>query len=215
MSDISPTELGRQLMKPTGENGLKIAENMNVTNSKIYDFVLAQLKINDDDKLLEIGFGNGKKIPSLFLLNPNFQYYGIDFSELMCAEAFVFNSENKNVTISCQDAMEMSFEANFFDCIVTINTIYFWANIVKQLKELKRVLRKGGKLFIGYRPESSMTKLPFTKEVFNHYSAQDLKIIFEQNGFKILADNLQSTIVKSVDGSMIEMEEHCLIAENI
>jgi len=29
MSDINPTELGRHLMKPTEEIGLKVGENMN------------------------------------------------------------------------------------------------------------------------------------------------------------------------------------------
>ncbi len=34
MTEVSNSELGRQLMKPSGDVGLKVAENMNVTNAK-------------------------------------------------------------------------------------------------------------------------------------------------------------------------------------
>ncbi|MBC7390343.1 MAG: hypothetical protein H7329_14090 [Opitutaceae bacterium] len=44
MCEISNTELGRQLMNPSGEIGLKVAENMNVTNAQLYDFVLRYLE---------------------------------------------------------------------------------------------------------------------------------------------------------------------------
>ena len=41
MSEISSQELGRQLMKPSGEVGLKVAEKMNSSNTNLYNFVLS------------------------------------------------------------------------------------------------------------------------------------------------------------------------------
>ena len=178
MSQISANELGQQLMKPTGEIGLVVAKNMNATNNKIYDFVLSQMSIKDNDKVLEIGFGNGKLILKFFEINPNITFFGIDFSETMCVEAMKLNKtladENK-LHISCQDSLSLSFADNVFDTIVTINTIYFWGNLNAQLTELNRVLRKGGQLVIGYRPEKSMCNLPFAKEVFKHYDPIKLR----------------------------------------
>lgn len=214
MSDITNTELGRQLMRPTGTAGLQVADNMNITNAKLYDFVLSNLDFENNEKILEIGFGNGKTIPLFFELNPNIEYYGVDFSEIMCAEALAFNQYYKEkVHISCQNAIKMSFVNDFFDTIVTLNTVYFWENINDQLNELKRVLRPEGKLVIGYRPKSSMEKLPFTHEVFTHYTPEKLRAIIELNGYRINREVSNPTVVKSVEKGMIEMFDICIIAE--
>lgn len=216
MSEITNIELGRQLMKPSGETGLQVAENMNVTNVKLYDFVLSHLEINNDDKILEIGFGNGKTIPQFFEINPNCEFYGVDFSEIMCKKAIALNQNFKEkIHISCQNAMNMSFDNDFFDSIVTLNTVYFWENVALQLTELHRVLKKNGKLVIGYRPKSSMEKLPFTNEVFRHYEPAELREILEQNGFKITEEVSNPTVVKSVEKGMIEMFDICLVSEKI
>lgn len=212
MSILNPIELGRQLMKPEGENGLKVAENMNVTNAKLYDFVLDQINIYNGEKILEIGFGNGKTIPKIFAKNPKINFYGVDFSEIMCNQAIAYNQEFQNfIQISCQNAIDMSFDNDFFDTIITLNTVYFWENIETQIAELKRVLRKGGSLVIGYRPKSSMEKLPFTAEVFTLFETNELRSIFEKNGFFIKNENSNPTVVKSVDGSIIEMLDICLV----
>jgi ubiquinone/menaquinone biosynthesis C-methylase UbiE len=216
MSEITNTELGRQLMKPSGEIGLQVAENMNVTNAKLYAFVLSHMQIKDNDKILEIGFGNGKTIPQFFAINPTIKFYGVDFSEIMCAKAISLNKEfEKSIHISCQNAMNMSFDNEFFDRIVTLNTIYFWENIERQLAEMKRVLRKNGQLIIGYRPKTSMQKLPFTQEVFTHYDSAELQAIITQNGFRIVNEECNETLVKSVEKGMIEMFDICLIAEKL
>jgi ubiquinone/menaquinone biosynthesis C-methylase UbiE len=187
---------------------------MNVTNNKLYDFVLSHMVIANDDRLLEIGFGNGKTISKFFTLNPTLLYYGVDFSELMCTEAITKTKVFENrVSISCQNAAKMTFENDFFDCIVTLNTIYFWENLETQLAELKRVLRQGGQLVIGYRPKSSMEKLPFTHEVFTHFEAETLRSVIENNGFETLKEVSNPTTVKSVDGSTIEMFDICLIVK--
>lgn len=216
MNEISANELGRQLLKPIGQIGLIVAENMNATNKKIYDFVLSQMSIRNNDKVLEIGFGNGKLIAKFFEINPNITFFGVDFSETMCAEAKKVNkalaNENK-LHISCQDSISMSFTDNLFDTIVTINTIYFWDNLNIQLTELNRVLRKGGQLVIGYRPKKSMHNLPFTQEVFKHYDPIKLRTNIEHFGFYTIGENYNTSTTKAVDGSVLEIEDICLIVE--
>lgn len=216
MMELSPIELGRQLMNPSGEVGLKVAENMNSTNNKIYDFVISKMDINNGDKILEIGFGNGKLIPKFFAVNPNIQFSGIDFSEPMCAEAILANKdliESGKLIISCQDSIKMPFPNDYFDSVVTINTLYFWDDLTIQLNEIKRVLRKGGRFYIGYRPKSSMENLPFTQEVFKHYDPIDLRLLTEENGFKFIKEDVQTTTIKAVDGANVQILDVCLIIE--
>lgn len=216
MMELSPLELGRQLMNPSGEVGLKVAENMNSTNNIIYDFVISKMDINNGDKILEIGFGNGKLIPKFFAVNPNIQFSGIDFSEPMCAEAILANKdliESDKLIISCQDSIKMPFPNDYFDSVATINTIYFWDDLTIQLNEIKRVLRKGGRLHMGYRPKSSMENLPYTQEVFKHYDPIDLRLLTEENGFKTIKEDAQTSTIKAVDGANVQILDICLIIE--
>jgi SAM-dependent methyltransferase len=218
MSEISPIDLGRQLRKPSGELGLKVAETMNFANNAIYDFTLSKIKIRDNDRILEIGFGNGKLISKFFAINPDLQFFGIDFSETMCAEAAVLNKglvEEKKLNVSCQDAVSMSFQDDFFDKVIAINTIYFWEQIEHQLQEIKRVLKKGGQLVIGYRPKSIMINFPFTQEVFKHYDPEDLQLLIKENGFKIIKEEKQLSTITVIDGSEVQVVDICLVAEKV
>ena len=216
MNEINPIELGRQLMKPTGETGLKVAENMNVGNNQIYDFVLSQFDMKDNATILEIGCGNGKFISKYFDLNSTIHLTTIDFSDVMCVETKVLNTNlinDNKLLVKCEDSIDMPFADESFDIVVSINTVYFWEPIEKQLNEIKRVMKKGGLFVMGYRPESVMKDLPFTQEVFKLYEPEDLELLIKQTGFEIIKEEKQATSRKSVDGSWIQSIDICLIAE--
>ena len=216
INDINPIELGRQLKKPTGETGLKVAENMNIANEQIYDFVLSQIDMNDNSKILEIGCGNGKFIPKFFISNPNIHLTVIDYSDVMCNKAKILNkgliNDNK-LDVQCEDAVEMSFSDDYFDMVVTINTVYFWEQKEKQLTEIKRVLKKDGLFITGYRPKSVMKDFPSTQEVFTLYEPEDLTLLIKQNGFEIIKETQQSTNRTAVDGSQVQSIDICLVAQ--
>jgi SAM-dependent methyltransferase len=217
MNEINPIELGRQLKRPTGEIGLIVAENMNIANEQIYDFVMSQISISDHSNILEIGCGNGKFVPKFFNSNSNIHLTVIDYSDVMCGETKALNkgliADNKLV-VQCEDAVEMSFPDDFFDMVVTINTVYFWEQKEKQLDEIKRVMKKDGLFVIGYRPKSVMKDFPSTQEVFTLYEPEDLNLLLKQNGFEIIKEVKQSTNRTAVDGSQIQSIDICLIIKN-
>ena len=140
INEIHPIELGRQLKKPTGEIGLVVAGNMNIANEQIYDFVLSQINIGDNFKILEIGCGNGKFISKFFSSNSNIHLTVIDYSDVMCSETKALNKEfiNENkLVVQCEDAIDMSLSDEFFDMVVTINnetyfTLFWTRNFVSR-----------------------------------------------------------------------------------
>ncbi|HEX2935648.1 MAG TPA: class I SAM-dependent methyltransferase [Bacteroidales bacterium] len=216
MSEIDAKELGRQLMRPTGENGLKVGENMNSSNKLIYDLIISQMKIEDRMRILEIGFGNGKFIPRFFELNPSINMAGIDFSDIMCNEAKAANKEwveAGKLIVKCEDSQAISFPDEYFDIVVSVNTVYFWQPLEMHLNEIKRVLRKGGLLVTGYRPKEVMKNLPFAQEVFRLFDPEELQLEVEKNGFKVIKEERKETHRKSVDGSEVHSMDICLIAE--
>lgn len=218
MSEISPQDLGRQLMRPSGKLGLKVANNMNSANNEMYDFVLSEIELKNKERILEIGCGNGKLISKFFDVTPNLQFSAIDFSEIMCAEASIINKElieEKKLTIDCQDSISMLFQDNFFDKVIAINVIYFWQQVELQLQEIKRVLKKGGQLVIGYRPKATMINFSFTQEVFRHYNPQDVQLLVKESGFEVIKEETQMSIIKVVNGSNAQVLDVCLIAEKV
>jgi ubiquinone/menaquinone biosynthesis C-methylase UbiE len=216
MNEIDPLLLGRQLMKPTGEAGKQVGEYMNTSNKLLYDFVLKTAEFQNNSRVLEIGFGNGKLLPEYFKHNVSLIVTGLDFSEEMCAEAKINNQqwidENK-LSIVCEDSSHMSFPDNAFQLVTAINTVYFWTPVEKYLNEIYRVLKSGGQLFLGFRPKSVMNALPFAQEVFALYEPDELKVILSHCGFINIEIKKQLTERKSVDGSFIKSLDICMIAE--
>lgn len=216
INDISPYEMGQQLKMPVGENGILIAETMNLTNLSIYSLAYQLIKPKNNHNLLEIGFGNGKFLNEYFSINPNIRVYGIDFSEIMCNEAKALNAnllaQNK-LFLSCQNAMNTNFSNNFFDLIITINTIYFWVDTDKQLNEISRILKKGGELLIGFRPKSYMENFPFTKDIFTLYELSDVERLLKQHGFEVVDIKEQTIKRQAIDGTEFTSMDSCIIAQ--
>jgi ubiquinone/menaquinone biosynthesis C-methylase UbiE len=216
MNVINPLELGQQLKKPSGESGKIIGENMNISNCSMYSFAFSMIDFNDNDRILEIGFGNGEFFSNYFNINPNIKVFGIDHSDVMFSEAILRNERyiDKKLFLKCENSIYTSFEDNYFDTIITINTIYFWEPFNKQVEEINRILKRGGKLVLGFGPKSIMEKLPFTKEVFKLFESSEVINILQKHNLKIIDEKMQNVTKKSVVGEVINSINICIVAEN-
>jgi len=217
MSKINPIELGKQLMKPSGESGIKVGKDMNISNNAIYSLACTLIDFKDNDKILEIGFGNGNFFSNYFNINPNINVFGVDFSDIMCGEAALLNQryiDGNKLFLSCEDSLRTSFNNDYFDTIISINTIYFWTSMDEQIEEIRRLLKKSGKLLIGFRPKSIMEKLPFTKEVFRLFESLQIFELLQRHNFKIIDEKARHISRKSVDGNDINSIDICIVAEN-
>src|SRR5205085_9495003 len=83
--------LARQLGNPEGEVGRAVGDYMSAHNAAVSAAAWQRLGLRPRDRVLEIGFGNGKLIPALLALAPELAYVGIDVSQTMLAEAGAFN----------------------------------------------------------------------------------------------------------------------------
>jgi ubiquinone/menaquinone biosynthesis C-methylase UbiE len=217
MTELESIELGRQLKKPSGDIGKLIGENMNIANSAIYSLIFDMINFKNNDTVLEIGFGNGKFFSRYFEINPKLKVFGIDYSDTMCDEATWINQryiDKNQLHLICENALKTSFENNYFDKIITLNTIYFWSPLEKQLEEIIRVLKKGGELIIGFGPRSVMEKLEFTKEVFTLFEPLEVVELLKKYKFDILKKEIQNIRKKSIEGKDIDSTNICLVAKN-
>ena len=137
-------ELEEQLSNPTGEKGIEIAKFMFQKNKNMIEFCFSQLELEHNDKLLEIGLGNGSHL-NLLDRHPvnNIRYYGAEVSIDMLKEAAknaVSMESNHTFNLSEYDGRILPYSDNFFNKIVMINAIYFIEEPFIFLSEMYRTL---------------------------------------------------------------------------
>lgn len=181
--NLSSIELAKHLKQPTGVQGKKVGLQMNKGNRHICLNSYKVLDPKQGDHILEIGMGNGFFVKDLLSMAEKLTYKGADFSETMVQEAKVINNDIQNANFIHASIEKLPFADNQFGSVTTTNTIYFWSNLIENLKELQRVLKKDGKLLIGYRDKSFMDKVEFTNYGFEKYNASDVEQLLKGNGF--------------------------------
>ena len=118
---------------------------------EINDWILSKLKLKPGEKILDIGCGNGKQAISYSkVVGQSGKVYGIDISQDLLDQAKEKSStESLKIIFINHDANNpLPFEDKKFDVISCCFSIYYYSDVEKTLSEMKRVLRRGGRIFI-------------------------------------------------------------------
>ena len=77
--------------------------------------------------------------------------FGVDYSELSVEKASFLNRDEIDkgkVTILPASVSNLPFPDGQFDLVTGIETFYFWPDPIGDLKEVYRVLKKGGRILL-------------------------------------------------------------------
>lgn len=106
----------------------------------------AELLGSLEGRMLEVGVGTGK---NLRYYNAKAEVTGIDLSPRMLSRAIKkLNSLNKDYSLLLMDAENLTFDDDSFDYVVCTYVLCSVPNPVRALKEMKRVLKPNGKIFM-------------------------------------------------------------------
>lgn len=180
--------IAAQLRKPTGEFATKVAETMNEGNRQINLDAIDALNLSVGDQILEIGMGNGFFVKEILSRSNELKYTGCDFSKEMVEQSTQMNAElvdDGQVSFYLNNGIKLPFEKESYDKVLTINTLYFWADQALILSEIWNVLKPKGQLTIAIRPKSVMKKYPFTEHGFNMFDKEEVIYLLEQYNFKV------------------------------
>jgi ubiquinone/menaquinone biosynthesis C-methylase UbiE len=199
--------VGNNFGNPNGIGGKITTKIMNFMNQNQYKAVLDNIELNNEDVLLDIGFGNGYLINKLLKKNNQMKIYGIEISNDMLkivSQKYKQYINNNCLKLLLENINKTSFENELFDKLYTVNTVYFWNNLEQCFSEIKRILKPNGIFINVIYTKEYLDKIKYTKYGFNKYSKDELINITEENGMKI------KEIVE-----IKKNKSYCIISENV
>ena len=143
---------------------------MLVGNQKVIEDSVKRLNIKREDKILEVGSGNGQALIEILKKNPK-KIKVIEISPIF--RNHLKNKFGKKIELYENDAKNLNGVINnsSIDKILLINVIYFLNPLELYLKELKRILNKDGTIFIAGKFEAVKT---FDDNVFQNKKITEL-----------------------------------------
>jgi ubiquinone/menaquinone biosynthesis C-methylase UbiE len=130
-------------------------------NESCAAWVIGLLDIQPHDRVLEVGFGPGVAIQLLTRSTPAKYVAGVDFTREMVEQATTRNVkaiESGGAELRHGSVENLPFEDHAFDKALAINSIPVWPDAVAGLREMRRVMKAGGKIALGLTPYSGRSK---------------------------------------------------------
>jgi ubiquinone/menaquinone biosynthesis C-methylase UbiE len=136
---------------------------------------------------VEVGFGPGVTIQPLSQLAA--EGHVIDPSREMVAQARARNAtalQSGRVDLRRRSVESLPFEGNSFDKALAINSMQVWPDAVAGLREMRRVMKPGGKIALGFTPYSGQAK-EGPKEALIVAGFTSAHLVETSKGFCVLA----------------------------
>ena len=130
-------------VKSAGKRGRKIGK-------KIFARELAKMGF-EKGRILDVGCGSGEVIIEMGLAFPKAELVGLDLSEPMLELARMSAEQaglSERVSFRIGDAKKMPFEKDFFDVVVSLDTLHVVDKPVAMMDEIERVLAPNKKLIL-------------------------------------------------------------------
>ncbi len=143
--------------------------------------------ISNQSKVLEVGCGWGRILVGLRKFCPKARIVGIDITEDFVEKArFVLEQEfgKCDVTVVQGDAMELDFEDESFDTVVTSRVLQYVSDPVASVRNIHRILRKRGRVVVCLPNKWNPVRMATYRTKL--YTPKDTIRWFETVGFKIV-----------------------------
>ncbi|MEG3930484.1 class I SAM-dependent methyltransferase [Microcoleus sp. T3_B1] len=183
--------------------------------------LISQLQLRGDEKILDVGCGDGRLTVEISKYLPQGYVIGLDcFPEIIEFAKGKFNRENHpNVEFQLGDARSLEFEKSF-DVIVSFEALHYIHDHIPLLTRFKEALKPSGKILLLFLSEGSNNSIQFIvqelllhskwKELKNFhyqfYSPADYKEMLQTVGFCTNSVEVFSLPLKH--NSKIEIKQH-------
>lgn len=112
------------------------------------DALLDRIDLNVGDRILDVGCGTGILEEKLLRQDRDRIIVGVDASSRMLEHAHEKAGSAPNASFERADACDLPFPDASFDVVVSASTLHYFDNPTAALREMRRVLRRNGRLFV-------------------------------------------------------------------
>jgi ubiquinone/menaquinone biosynthesis C-methylase UbiE len=158
--------LMRLFGRPQGSLGRLGGIIMARTNRKVATWAIGLLGVRPTDRVLEVGFGPGVGIELLAKSASSGRVAGVDSSKEMVTQATARNAraiQAGRVDLRKGSVEQLPFGDATFDHVLAVNSMQVWPDAVAGLREIRRVMKPGGKIALAFtryagQPKSGLTE---------------------------------------------------------
>jgi ubiquinone/menaquinone biosynthesis C-methylase UbiE len=175
--------------RPTGVLGRIGGVILARFNRGFAEEIVALLDGHAAERVLEVGFGPGVAIELLASAASMGKVAGIDPSEEMVKQASARNAAaigTGAVDLRQGSVERMPFEDASFDTALAINSMQVWPDKPAGLREIRRVLTGGGRVALGFTPNSRQPKAGVA-ELLSAAGFEAARLVDLRGGFCALA----------------------------
>jgi ubiquinone/menaquinone biosynthesis C-methylase UbiE len=156
----------RMFGKPRGLLGRCGGIIMAHTNDDCAAWVIELLEVKSNEAVLEVGFGPGVAIKRLSEVAGHVT--GVDQSREMIAQALARNAnaiKSGRVELRHGSVSSLPFADNTFHKAMAVNSMQIWPDTIAGLREMRRVIKSGGTIALGFTPYSGQKNEGLTDEL--------------------------------------------------
>jgi ubiquinone/menaquinone biosynthesis C-methylase UbiE len=144
---------------------------LNRGNRRFVSAAARALQADEASVVADVGFGGGVGLKFLLAsVGPAGTVHGVEVSETMLSQAagrFRRDISTGRLSLHSGSMTQLPFADDALDGAITVNTIYFVAELEEAFRELARVTNRRGRLVIGLADPDVMARLPFTGHGFH------------------------------------------------
>ncbi len=167
------------------------------SKKKLLDTIVGMAAVSQNEKVLDLGTGTGKILIALKKEEPKARYYGVDISRGMLKKidpAFGFK-------LSLREIEDLhGFADGSFDLVTARMVFHHSRDPVRAVKEIRRVLKKGGKFILCEGTPPDRQTVPFYETIFR----------FKEDRLTFLLDDLVNLLAggkfKEITSQTVEMK---------
>lgn len=180
-----PELIARQSRRPSGWLGEIVARVMAFETEPANRVAVQELAVRSGEAVLEIGCGHGRTLARL-AKSPCAHLAGVDPSEVMVRLARKRMRrwiDAGRAEVSLASSAKIPYADGRFDAALAVHVVYFWNQPVADLLEVRRVLRAGGRVLLGYRPRDEQTLAALPASVYALRSVDEVETLLAESGF--------------------------------
>jgi ubiquinone/menaquinone biosynthesis C-methylase UbiE len=181
--------LMRMFGRPSGILGRFGGMIMARTNAEFGVWVCDLLEIEPADRLLEVGFGPGVIIRCVSERAREGWAAGVDLSPEMVEQARIRNApaiREGRVDLRYGSVANLPFHDSSFDKALAVNSMQVWPDASAGLLEMRRVLKPGGRIALGFTRHSGQEPAGLD-DTLGAANFADARLARTNHGFCLLA----------------------------